>query len=400
MNPRFRILSIVTRAPERGPRLAGSEDWGLPGLDPVVDAARLLAAGAEVRVVDQDTESISDRSARREARQWRADLVLLHAGGNSVADNPVPDDRPLRALLSGWRGSGPVVVAGPLARHFGRELLARHGRLAGALAAHPGPELVGAWNPSAVPGLLGRDGDGPPADGPPADRPLPAWHVLSLTACAARSPLGVLVLPVEAASRGVAGALEAVTHAVHRGGARRIAFLDRCFAADEQRARRITEGMLAAAPGVPWSCRVRADRVDPMLALTLANGGCRHVLLAAPAGADVPGAAPMDDPDRARIESAVESLRVVGVSVVVEFVVGRPGHTRAMLGAWQRWFRDRGIEVRAHVRVLPGGTGELGLEPARARAGCRDNELTPKDVERAVRELTAPERVTAELYGG
>ena len=70
MSSRFRILQVVTRSPARGLRFAGSEDWGLPVLDVAEDAARLLAAGAEVRVLDQDLEELSDRAVRRQARQW------------------------------------------------------------------------------------------------------------------------------------------------------------------------------------------------------------------------------------------------------------------------------------------------------------------------------------------
>jgi len=87
----------------------------------------------------------------------------------------------------------------------------------------------------------------------------------------------------------------------------------------------------------------------------------------------------------------------------VEFVIGRPGHSPAILTAWQRWFADRGIEVRALVRVAhPGSEGadRIGLQEAARTAGCRDNELTARDVTRLVRELTAPERVAAGHFGG
>jgi hypothetical protein len=190
-----------------------------------------------------------------------------------------------------------------------------------------------------------------------------------------------------------------VRHAVYRGGARRLAFVDRDLGADADFTRELARGMFAAAPGLPWSCRVRADRLDARLALALGNGGCQDVIVTSPAEQDAPGLPPMDDPTRPRIESAVEAARVVGLRVRVEHVVGRAGHTLEILGAWQRWFQDRRVPVYAHVRVLHAGdrgAGEPRLAEARRRAGLWDNEMRPRDVERAVREVTVRERLLQE----
>ncbi|HEX5010985.1 MAG TPA: hypothetical protein VFY71_11340, partial [Planctomycetota bacterium] len=169
MMGRWRILLVVTRAPPRGPRLASSEAEGLPPRDAALLAARLIRAGADVRVLDQDSERLVDRVVRREASLWRADLVLLHAGGSFVADNPVPDPRPLRRLLSGWSWRAPLIACGPLAVRYGAELLERLPRLSGALLGDVHPSLVGAFRPGEVPGLLVRGGgDPPPAVAPGA----------------------------------------------------------------------------------------------------------------------------------------------------------------------------------------------------------------------------------------
>ena len=122
----------------------------------------------------------------------------------------------------------------------------------------------------------------------------------------------------------------------------------------------------------------------------LAQGGCTEVLLAAPSGPDAEGRLPMDDPDRAALESAADSVRVTGMHVSVEHVIGRPGHDLEILPAWHRWFHDRRLAVAPRVRVLHAdakGPGEPRLAEALARAGCWDNQLRPKDVERAVRAI-------------
>ena len=115
-----------------------------------------------------------------------------------------------------------------------------------------------------------------------------------------------------------------------------------------------------------------------------------------------PALVPMDDPARPRMESAIEAARAIGLRAHLEHVIGRPGHTRAMLAAWQRWFRDRRMGVRAAVRLLHAGDrgeGQPRLADARARAGCWDNELRPRDVDYAVREVTERERMHTGALG-
>jgi hypothetical protein len=404
MSGRWRVLLVVTPSPPRGARLASSETLGLPPRDPALLAARLFRAGAEVRVADQRAEHLGAMRVRREAQLWRADLVLVYAGGSFVADNPVPDDRALRRLLglSSWRA--PVVACGPLAVRYGAELLERLPRLTGALLGDVHPSLVGAFRPGEVPGLLVRGGgpSPPPVAPGSGDREapvLPAWHTLPLDAMAARAEGGVRVVDVLAGGLDPEAALAEVRHAVYRGGARRLAFVDRDLGADMEFTRELARGMFAAAPGLPWSCRVRADRLDARLALTLGNGGCQHVLVTSPAERDAAGLPPMDDPTRPRVESAVEAARVIGLNVRVEHVVGRAGHTPEILGAWQRWYKDRRVLVHAHVRVLHAGdrgAGEPRLDEAGKRAGLWDNALKPRDVERAVREVTVRERLLQE----
>ncbi len=398
MSGRWRILLVVTHAPPRGERLASSLIPGLPPRDVALMAARLLHAGADVRVLDQDSERLTPTVVRREAQRWRADLVLLHAGGSFVADDPLPDARPLRRLLRGWRWRAPLVACGPLALRYGPELLESLPRLSGALRGDVHASLVGGWRPAEVPGLLAREGSAAPvAPAAPAhdagvaqDGSLPAWHVLLLEALGADTPDGVRQVDVLTTPGDAARTLAEVRHAVRRAGARRLVFGDRDFGAEPDLARDVAGGMLAAAPGLPWTCRVRADRLDARLALTLVNGGCTDVLVVAPGGLHAPGLMPMDDPGRPRLESAVEAARVIGLRTMVEHVIGRPGHTPEMLGAWQRWYRDRRMLVRARVRVLHAGDrgdGVPRLAEAHARAGCWDNALRPRDVEHAVREV-------------
>jgi hypothetical protein len=399
-----RIMIVVTRAPVRGPGLAVSEPRGLPPRDVAETAAQLMGFGAEVRVLDQDTEGLADRVVRREARLWRAEQALLWAGGSLVADNPVPDERPLRSVLGSWPASTPCAAAGPLARRYAAELLERLPALAGALVGPVTPELAGGIGSGGVPGLVTREVPDPPeARLPPADGPeLAAWQALPLDACAGRAPGGQRVIDVLCGEVDAAEALVKVRHAALRGGARRLAFVDRDLGERPRFARSLATGMLAAAPGLPWSVRVRADRLDPPLAVALFNGGCREVLIVSPASADAPGLPPMDDPVRPRIEGAVEACRVLGLPSPVEFVVGRPGHTREMLAAWRRWFADRQMTVHAHVRVLHAGDrgpGEPGLAAARAQAGCWDNALQPRDVVRAVREVSDRARLATGVAG-
>ncbi|MHC5209332.1 MAG: hypothetical protein ACYTG2_01270 [Planctomycetota bacterium] len=399
-----RIMIVVLRSPSRGPGLASSEPRGLPPRDVAEAAAQLMALGAEVRVLDQDTEGLSDRVVRREARLWRADCALLWAGGSLIADNPIPDARPLRSLLAGWPAASAGLAAGPLSLHYGAELLDMLPGLRGALAGPITAELAGGVEAGPVPGLLLRDGECmPAAQGPPAGGRLPAaWQSLPLDACAGRAPGGERVIDVLCGEADASAALQQVRHAVLRAGARRLAFVDRDLGARPEFARALARGMLAAAPGLPWFARVRADHLDPPLAVALFNGGCRELLIATSAEADAPGLPPMDDPARPRIEGAVEACRVLGLFSPVEFVIGRPGHSREMLSAWRRWFADRQMTVHAHVRVLHAGDrgpGEPRLQEAYERAGCWDNTLGPRDVVRAVRELSDRTRLGTGVAG-
>ena len=401
-----RVMLVVTPTPHRGARLAGSEPRGLPPRDVALVAAQLMSLGAEVRVLDQDSEKLSDSVVRREGRLWRAQLVLAWAGGSLVADDPIPDERPLASLVQRWPTTAPVLAAGPLAVHYGPELLATIPALAGALRGPVSGPLAEVAPPSEIPGALTREGEQPPVGAPPVDidgRPiLPAWQALPLDACSAHAPFGLRVLDVLCADGDLAAAIAQIRHAVLRGGVRRLVFVDRDLARDPDFARRLSGSMLAAAPGLPWSCRVRADHLDRAVAVSLFNGGCREILVTAPFDVHTAGRAPMDDTTRPRLEAAVEICRVAGLNPAVEFVVGRPGHTREMVSAWQRWFAARRMVVHARVRLVHAGgqsPGRPTLAEARDKAGCFDNELTPRDVVKSVRELSEHARLQPGLAG-
>jgi hypothetical protein len=369
-------------------------------------AAQLMRLGAEVRVLDQDVERLTARVVRREARLWRANRVLLYAGGSLVADDPVPDARPLTELLDSWPTDAELIVAGPLARRYGAELVLTLPALRAALVGPIDGRLVGDVSLEDVPGLLVRAGEDVTstsvADLEPAPPAPPAWQALPMDAYPVRHPDGARAIDVLVGDAGAAASLEQVRHAVRRGGARLIVFADRDLAADPRGLRELSRGMLSAAPGTPWACRVRADRIDPMLAVTLGNGGCREVLVCSPSAPDEPAAMPMDDPARARIEGAVEAIRVTGMSAVVEHVIGRPGHDRGILAAWSRWFGDRRMLVHAQVRMVHAGDRgprEPDLQTAHRRAGCWDNELEARDVVRAVRQVSDRARLQAAASG-
>ncbi len=392
---RWRVMLVVTREPRRTTRFPMSEPPGLPPLEVAEAAARLLACGAEVRVLDQDAEQLTDRVVRREVKLWRADVLLLHAGGAADLADPVPDAKPLQELLAGGDVGVPVLACGPLARRFGLAVLAACPRLSGALRG-PIPEALGTGlDLTTLPGLCRRQGGDliqVPIDGAVSLEGaglLPAWHVLPLASYDGEG--WRRRVPVRVAGDPPAG-LARVSHAVRRAGAGVLAIVDHDLAADEDALRRFARGMSGAAPAIPWTCRVRADHVHPMIAVALAQGGCQEVLVTAPRPPEAPGLPPMDDPDRTRIESAVDAVRTTGMSVVVEHVVGRPGHSLEILAAWKRWFADRRMAVVPRV-VVP-GTDTEDLKTLAAQAGCRDNALKPGDVERAVRALTSRAHAT------
>jgi hypothetical protein len=405
MKPHKRILIVVTQTPPRGLGMACSEMPGLPPRDVAQMAAELLRLGAEVRVLDQDTERLGERIVRRETRLWRADMVMLYAGGSFVAANPVPDASSIRRLLSGWSPSAVLVAAGPLAVRYAEELLSTFPDLAGALTSEVSAELAALEPVEDIPGMVVRDGDetrrNPPPSEPPPDV-MPAWEVLPLDACAARTIGGARLLDVLCPEWDIDGTLGMVRHAAHRGGGRKVTFVNRDIAEDHDFVRELSRGMISAAPGMDWSVRVRADHLDPMIALTFANGGCREMLVCPPEGHHGAGHAPMDDATRSQMENAIEVARVTGMAVALEHVIGRPGHDRGMLSAWQRWYADRQILVHPHVRLLHAGDkgpGRPDLAEASERAGCWDNELTPRIVARAVRETSDKVRLAAGLAG-
>ncbi|MCB9897154.1 MAG: hypothetical protein H6825_04030 [Planctomycetes bacterium] len=396
MKPRRRILVVELPETPRGLRMATSEaDQGLPPRDVALLAARLLTLGAEVRVMDMHGEQLKPQVVRRELALWRPDLVLLRGGGGDLSDDPVPDERPLATLLSGWSWRAPVLLAGPLGRHYGVELMARHPRLVGVLAGPVTTALLDDIEPASTPGVaVPRGAELAVTSAEAGDEPdaLPAWHALPLDAYASVRPNGLRAVGIGPLRESLSRTLVEVRHAVHRAGARSLVFEDRDLGRDADLASELARAMFGAAPGIPWTARLRADSVTPSFVLALANGGCREVMIASPSEDDVPAESPMDDRARPRLESAVEAVRVTGMGVAVEHVIGRPGHDRAILAAWQRWFADRSIAVRARVRVLHAGArgpGEPAIEEARKRAGCWDNELQPADVEKAVRMVTA-----------
>lgn len=399
MKPRWRILLVVVPEGERGENHATSEFLDGPPRDPVLLAATLIGLGAELRVVDPGIERLSSRVVAREARWWHADLVLFYAGGSALAQDPLPDDGPLRRLLSASWPDVPLLVLGPLAERYGAELLVRHSRLSGAHLGPVGPWMVGAFDAATAPGLITRQGVHTPA-APSSTTVLPAWHLLPLEAYAGRGPQQVRVALVGDHGDDLEAMLTEARHAVQRAGGRFLMFESRDLGATPELAQELARRMFGEAPGITWACRVRADHMTPALALALAQGACTEVLLTTPSPAHASAQAPMDDPDREPLEAALDAVRVVGMSAVAEHVVGRPGHSVASLDGWQGWLAVRGLPVRAHVRLLHAGdrgVGEPGLDAALQRAGCWDNELSSRDVERAVRRLTrgAAARVSA-----
>lgn len=390
MRPRRRILIVVLGDPEPRPQLPTWRRRDLPPRDAALLAAQLLAWGAEVRLIDLMAEGLGHRVARREVALWRADVVLVYAGGPMADLDPVPDVDELRGLLSGDWGRTPILACGPLAAVWGPELLEAVPALAGALRGGVDEALL-RGGLEGVPGLVTRGGatDGL-ADAPPFPTGvLPAWQLLPMIAYEAGGPRAVPVLMEHAEA---ARTLAEVAHAIRRGGAGVLVFQDDDVLRDVELASAVARRMIATAPGVPWTVAARADHVDPLVALTLSRGGCQEVTLRWPTGRAGEGLAPLDDPHRPVIENAVDVVRVTGMSPVVEFVIGRPGHGVEVLKAWQRWFRDRDIAVRPRVRLahptLSGREG-TGLEACLALAGCAANDLEPKDVQRAVRWLSA-----------
>jgi hypothetical protein len=386
-------MIVVTRNPAANLRQVKAEVEGPAPWDVAMVSARLMRRGAEVRVVDQNAEKLAHRMVRRELKLWRPDLVLLYAGGSRVSNDPIPDARPLVSLLAGWGWPGPVLAFGPLAARYGHELLKTAPRLDGVLTADVPMAFAQEFDP-AIPGIARLEGGEFLSTPPLADeddaRVLPAWHLLPLDSYAEFSPGGQRTAFVGERQGDDADVIAEVRHAVRRAGARYLVFEERDFGADHEFSNAVARQMFGAAPGVPWTCRVRADHITPSFVLTLARGGCAEVLVVPPVPDEVPGQTPMDDPSRPRFEGAVEAVRVTGMSVAVKHILGRPGQTRAMLSAWHRWFHDRRIAVKPQVlRQHAGdrGLGQPDLAEARRMAGCWDNELSAGDVERAVKLL-------------
>ena len=196
MKRRWRVMIVVTKSPARGLQFVTAEALGPPPWDVAMMGARLLRHGAEVRVLDQDTEHLGHRVVRRELKNWCPDLVLLYAGGSVLADNPVPEVRNLSALMTGWDWPSPVLACGPLATHYGRELLTVLPRLTGLMRGPVGEAMAQGFD-SSLPGVASL------VDGELVQSPLasdveevdadvmPAWHLFSLDAYASRCAGGL-----------------------------------------------------------------------------------------------------------------------------------------------------------------------------------------------------------------
>ena len=388
-------MIVVTKSPVRGLQFSTAEALEPPPWDVAMMGARLLRHGAEVRVLDQDTEQLAHRVVRRELKNWCPDLVLLYAGGSLLANNPVPDARNLSSLLTGWDWPSPVLACGPLATHYGHELLSSFPTLTGLMLGPVGAAMAEGFDPD-LPGVSTLV-DGELRESPVPDHVedcdsdvMPAWHLFSLDTYAARCAGGLRTILIGRSRETVRQTLDEVRHAVGRGSARRLIFDDRDLGSHMDLSEEVARGMFSTAPGVDWVCRVQAAHVTPAFVLALSQGGCKELLISSPVLVGAPGFSPMDDPSRPRLESAVEAVRVTGMSPVVLHQLGLQGQTRSMLSAWQRWFADRNISVCPEVRVQhTGGRGEgkLDLSEAFAMAGCWDNELSKSSLERAVKVL-------------
>ncbi|MED5331071.1 MAG: hypothetical protein VX916_07235 [Planctomycetota bacterium] len=397
-----RVLLVVAREAPRPTQLANGELPRVPPCEALDMAGNLLDLGAEVRVIDQHGEKLPDRVVRREARLWRANIVLIWAGGSPHADNPHPDVSGLARLLGGWIEKSRIIICGPLATRYGSELVSRFSIVEGALSGGAGTELIERQAGEVIPGLcrlvdgLVQIDQGLPTL--PNEAPMTPWHLVPLecypTLSGWRRRIELVAGPDPST------ALKRVAHAIRRGGAGFVSFLDRDLAKDETALDELCRGMRTVTCGIPWVCRVRSDHLTSQLAVSLMLAGCQEVRLAAPGGWDDVAHAPMDDPDRARLSRGVDVVRATGMSPVVEYVVGRPGHSLDILSAWRRWIADRHIAILPVVRVLHAGDrgeGEPILDEAHARAGCWDNELKPRDVERAVRVLRSGKASASEL---
>ncbi|RKY21499.1 MAG: hypothetical protein DRQ55_04185 [Planctomycetota bacterium] len=385
-------MIVVVPEGTRGSRLASSDVLAAPPRDAACMAATLLRLGAEVRIMDVGIEQLSARVAAREARWWHADLVLFHAGGPDVVDDPLPDSRPLTALLKAQWPEAPLLLTGPLGRRYGAELLSRLAGLAGVLEGPVGPWMLGDVDLEHAPGLLTRERDQRGQAELEAPSDLPAWQLLPLDAYPGWGARKERMVSVGVA-QDTEGLLAEVSHAAQRAAARFLVFDARDLGARHEATIELCRNMFAAAPGVIWSCRVKAEHMDARLALALAQGACSEVLITPSSAPEAAAQEPMDDPDREPLEAALDAARVAGLSGVAMHLVGRPGHRVPILDGWQRWFAVRCLPVRPHVRVVH--AGERGpdapdLAQALARAGCWDNELSPSDVERAVKRLSAP----------
>jgi radical SAM superfamily enzyme YgiQ (UPF0313 family) len=252
--------------------------------------AQAVRAGHDARLAN--LSGLPWRDVETVVRRSEADVVGLScftANRRGVAA--------VAALVKEAHPGATVVVGGPFATVFPRELLERHAAI-DAVAIGEGEatfvELLAALDAGRpareLAGLAWREGTGV-ALGPPRERiadldalASPVEHFASPTLVTARGCLGRCSFCASRALWGrrvtahsVAAVLDMLEKLVRGHGLRTIALKDEVFTARRRRVLALCEGIRRRGLRFLWSCDTRADRVDDEVLRAMRLAGCQMI---------------------------------------------------------------------------------------------------------------------------
>ena len=316
-------------------------------------AAVLLREGREVTVWDLEASPRPDlvRELQRLAPdlvgftfrtpQWHQVRVLAR-----IARNLLPD-----ALLV---AGGPHASSLPDATLAGLALdLVVRGEGEAPLLA-----LADGADPRGVPGVVGRDFEGPPArPASPLDAlPMPAWQLYDMAAYRPRSVVARQTPTADLeSSRGCLASCLYCTKAVfgrrfepfspdrfvasvlhaRAAGFRSFNLVDDSFTTDHARAVAICEGLEARGAPLPWTATngIRVTGVDQPFFRLAHRAGCRLLAFGLESGSDERLRAIGKGATTAQARRAVTAAHAAGITTVGYFMLGLPGETLQSLQA-------------------------------------------------------------------
>lgn len=326
--------------------------------------------------------------------------------GLSATIFSAPEAVALAEQLHAVRPQIPVVLGGPI-NVFDADTLDRRFPHVSAFVFGEGEHVVeqlaaGDFSPAAlraIPGIGYRENgylvvNKPAPTIDPDSLPYPARHLLPRRRYTMHPPFGLYppVAIVESArgcpylcsfcslpkthrQRSIDHLLGEIRDLVRADKIREIHFVDPTFTIDRRRTLALCAALTAEPYPLHWSCKTRADLVDPELLRAMRRAGCYMISYGLESFSDQALAA-LDKGYAA--ETAIRALRDTtraGIRTLIYMLVANPGDTTELIRRSVRILRNEGADYALFSGLLPDPKAPQTLD------ACRDGRLTQHEVE-------------------